>query len=274
MMKKLRRVLISLFTLYALVCLAVYVFQDSLIFPGARANPGVYYKHANHEIKLVNAGVTLQGWHVTNTNATDNTIILYFGGNAEDVANLLPRLTKLGAAHAYTFNYRGYGLSEGKPSQVSLNSDAQAIYDYVANLHRNQHPRFIIIGRSLGSAVAGQVANQRPIDKLILLTPLNSVAQSAQRALPFLPTSWLLRHPFDLRQEAEHFSVPVLMLIAEQDKVIPMDDSLATYAAINSEKQQHIIKGVGHNNLFANPEALTVLQTAIANLPNSRINQQ
>lgn len=263
-MARWRTWLCTLLVIYLALCGAVYLFQAALIFPGARASAGVDYRNAADEISLANEDVQLIGWHKENPEASNSTVIIYFGGNAEDVSWMQDTLKKMGAAHSYAFNYRGYGRSTGKPSQAALYSDALAIYDQVASNHPDPQTRFVIIGRSLGSAVAGHLANQRPTHALILLTPLKSLVDNSQRALPFLPVRWMLRHPLDLHSEAAHFSFPVLVVIAAQDQVIPPADSQATYDNIRSPKQVITIADVGHNDLFSNPAALIAVQQFLA----------
>ncbi len=252
------RLILSAIGIYLGVCLLMFLLQATLIFPGARAQAATYQRYAPSERTLVRDGISLHGWHRHNPAGRTGQVVLYFGGNAEDVATSLPMLDSLGAEHAYTFNYRGYGQSGGRPSQKALFADALALFDQV--VAEQPDSRFVIIGRSLGSAVAGHVASKRPVQGLMLLTPLKSAAASGQRAYPFLPVRPLLRHPMDLHAMAPQFTCPVLVLIAEDDRVIPPDDSLATYSAILSPKQLLRLPGVGHNNLFDNPGALEAMQ--------------
>lgn len=263
---------LGLIVAYALVCAAVYLFQAALIFPGSGSRANTDQTHAHSEISLTREGVKLQGWHVSGSQLPNNgsenkqTVMIYFGGNAENLISSLSLLQSFGATDVYTFNYRGYGQSEGSPTQDALYADALAIYDFIAKRHSDDSTRFVIVGRSLGSAVAGQLANRRTTHGLVLLTPLKSAAHSGQRAFPFLPVRWLIRHPLDLYSEAGQFNFPVLMLIAERDQVISPADSQATFDIITSPKQLARIEHVGHNDLFNNPTALTAVQNFIAQI--------
>lgn len=258
--------LIWLAGFYGAFCALAFFFQTALIFPGTFTDAGAYKKFAQQEIALEHDGVRLQGWHFHNTDIEQDTLVIYFGGNGEDVVYMLPRLQKLGVANVFAFNYRGYGLSEGSPSQTALYVDALAIYDQVAAPHIDEQTRVVVIGRSLGSAVAGQLVNQRPSHGLILLTPLRSATHSGQTALPFLPVRWLIRHPLDLYSEADKIAVPVLMIVADGDTVISPRDSLETYAAITSPKQLVQLPEVGHNNLFSDADAFTAMQRFVREL--------
>src|SRR5690606_38136810 len=206
--------------------------------------------------------VKLEGWALgdaENPADGDALILIYFGGNGEDVVTMLPKLEKFGATKTYAFNYRGYGNSEGKASQELLFEDALAIYDHISAQHSG-NARIVIVGRSLGTAVAGYLATQRDIHGLILLTPLSSAIANGQRILPFLPIKYLIRHPFDLKTLAKDFTCPVLVLIAEADTVIPPTDSQQTYDAITSPKHLVKLPGVGHGNVFDNPNALKAVR--------------
>src|SRR5690554_2043271 len=243
--------------LYLALCAAAWSYQSRLIFPGAKAGSAHYQTYAEQQIQLQRDGVKLEGWAVTNPeiSADEDTVLIYYGGNGEDVVTMLPKLEKFGAASIYAFNYRGYGNSEGRATQESLFEDALAIHDYVSAQH-SHHARIVIVGRSLGTAVAGYLATQRDIHGLILLTPLRSAIANGQRMLPFLPVKYLISHPFDLTSMAKDFTCPVLVLIAEADTVIPPNDSQQTYYAITSPKHLVKLPGVGHGNVFDNPNAL------------------
>jgi len=248
--------------LYLAVCAAAWSYQSRLIFPGAKASPAQYQTYTEQQIQLQREGVKLEGWVLTNAEISSNEdapVLIYFGGNGEDVVTMLPKLEKFGAATTYAFNYRGYGHSEGKATQESLFDDALAIYDYISAQYAAD-ARIVIVGRSLGSAVAGYLATQRDIHGLILLTPLRSAIANGKRMLPFLPVKYLISHPFDLTTMAKNFTCPVLVLIAEADTLIPPSDSQQTYHAITSPKRLVKLSGVGHGNVFDNPNALKAVQ--------------
>jgi pimeloyl-ACP methyl ester carboxylesterase len=248
--------------LYLALCAAAWSYQSRLIFPGAKASPAQYQTYTEQQIQLQREGVKLEGWVLTNAEISSNEdapVLIYFGGNGEDVVTMLPKLEKFGAATTYAFNYRGYGHSEGKATQESLFDDALAIYDYISAQYAAD-ARIVIVGRSLGSAVAGYLATQRDIHGLILLTPLRSAIANGKRMLPFLPVKYLISHPFDLTTMAKDFTCPVLVLIAEADTLIPPSDSQQTYHAITSPKRLVKLSGVGHGNVFDNPNALKAVQ--------------
>lgn len=270
-------IVLSLIVFYLAICAVAYLYQARLIFPRALADPAAYGGYVSQQITLPrdnqkatwgnpNAKVLLHGWRIENPTVTTNTLAIYFGGNGEDVVTMLPVLQKMNVAMAYTFNYRGYGHSESSPSEAALFADALAIYDDIATRHDSVNTRIIIFGRSLGSAVAGYLASQRKTAALILMTPLNSAVHNGKRMLPFIPVALLIRHPFNLKALVAQVTSPVLMLIADADTVIPPRESLETYSAITSQKQLVRLPGVGHNNLFDNPNALKAIHAFIAQI--------
>lgn len=241
---------------------AAFLLQTQMIFPGAGEDPELYRKYSHLEHPLALDGVRLQGWRLENGAAANPGVLIYFGGNAEDVARSLPELGEMGPGTVYAYNYRGFGRSEGRPSQSALYADALAIHRAVATAHPGAP--MVLVGRSLGGAVAGHVAAERPVAALVLITPFASVSKLARRTFPWLPTSLLLRHPFDLQRDAARLRAPVLVLSAEHDGVIPAADTRATFEAINAPAQMVVIAGTHHNNVLAPPEALAQIRAFIS----------
>lgn len=144
--------------------------------------------------------------------------VLYLGGNAEDVSRTVPQLAvQFPDAAIYALHYRGYGGSEGTPSEDALVGDALALFDRATQ----GHPRIILIGRSLGSGIAVRVAAARPAARLVLVTPFDSLASVASRHYPWFPVRWLLRDDYDAAAHAGRVRAPTTVLIAGRDVVIP-----------------------------------------------------
>ena len=110
--------------------------------------------------------------------------LLYFGGNAEDVAGNVESFSEAFPDRSlYLVNYRGYGGSSGRPSETALVADALAVFDHV----RTQHADVAVMGRSLGSGVAVQLAAARPVSRLVLVTPFDSLVNVAKEYFRWLP---------------------------------------------------------------------------------------
>lgn len=184
--------------------------------------------------------------------------LVYFGGNAEDVAANLPDFAAAFPDHAlYLMHYRGYGGSSGSPTEAALHADALALFDKVSAAHGS----VMVIGRSLGSGVAIRLASERPVARLALVTPYDSIESIAAQQFPWAPVSWLLLDKYESWRHAPSIQVPTLMLVAEHDRIIPRDssDRLLTRFAPGIASHR-LIAGVDHNSISASPQYLIILK--------------
>jgi len=169
-------------------------------------------------------GVDLRGWAVNPGRAR---ALVYFGGNGESVHDLRQVLEERFPDHTgYLLAYRGYGASGGRPSERALRDDALALVDHVAGRHPD-HP-VDVIGRSLGSGVATQVAVRRPVGRLVLVTPFDSLVATAGDLFPRLPMHRLVHDRWDSASAAPALAAPVLVLRAGRDDLVrpPRTDRL------------------------------------------------
>jgi hypothetical protein len=149
-------------------------------------------------------------------------------------------------------NYRGYGDSEGKPSQKALCSDALYILDTLTARESIALENVVVVGRSLGSGVAVDVAAHRPVRGVILITPFDSLLNVARHHYPYLPVRLLLRHPFDSAALARTLKIPALVLMGDQDDIIPNAHSLSLTRRWGGPVETVMIEGVGHNDIQTN----------------------
>jgi uncharacterized protein len=247
--------LLSLAQIAAVVALGVpllmYLVQDSLIFMPQRLDETgrEELKRAFPSVENLSIqaedGTRLHAWYVKG-----EPLVLYFGGNAEEVSWMLgqgPR--RLPGAGWLLVDYRGYGASEGSPSEKALVADALRWYDHVSKDSR----RIFAFGRSLGSGVAVQVAAARPVAGVIAIAPYDSLAAVGQHHYPFLPVGLLLRHRFDSVSFAPRMKAPLLCLVAERDEIIPAASSRALYDAWAADKKWVELQGAGHNSTDGSP---------------------
>ncbi|MEO8009753.1 MAG: alpha/beta fold hydrolase, partial [Betaproteobacteria bacterium] len=184
--------------------------------------------------------------------------LLYFGGNAEDVAANLPSFSSAFPDYAlYFLHYRGYGGSSGQPSEESLHSDAIALFDKI----RAEHANVVVVGRSLGSGVAIRLASDRPVSRLVLVTPFDSLQELAVKQFPYLPVRWLLLDKFESWRYAPHVSAPTAILAAEFDEVIPRSSTDRLYSRFTAGVASYrVIAGVGHNSISESVAYLPLLK--------------
>ena len=144
--------------------------------------------------------------------------MLYFGGNAEDIGYGRERFARWFPEHTiYLVAYRGYGASEGEPSEAALKADALALYDAISS----EHESVDVLARSVGTGVALHLAARRALGRLALITPYDSLVAVASRHYPLFPVDWLLRERFEAVADAARVDRPTLLLIARQDEIIP-----------------------------------------------------
>jgi len=235
--------------------LFVWLAQDRLIFyrqpttDTQRAQLAMRHPAAGSVHLSAADGTRLHAWHVEGS----GPLLLYFGGNAEEVSWMLERAGEVPGAGWLLVDYRGYGASEGSPSEAALVSDALAWFDRAATLPGVDRSRIVAFGRSLGSGVAVQLAAKRPVRALILATPYDSLAAVARHYYWYLPVDWMLRHRFDSDLLAPGMKQPLLALIAERDEVIPPAHAEALFKAWGGPKHRVLLTGAGHNSSDAHP---------------------
>ena len=230
---------------YLAMCLLMFLQQRSFLYlPGyTRADP------AGTDFSIERDGVVLRGWIV---NPGRGDPILYFGGNAEGVElNREDFRDWFPDRSVYLLAYRGFGASQGEPRERDLQADALAFFDHVAGRHPGE--RISLLGRSLGSGVASHVAAQRPVDRLALVTPFDSMAAVGQAHFRWLPVRWLLRDRFESAKALRDFERPVLILRAADDEVIPVHNTDRLVAALPRPPKVVVIEDAGHNDLSLAP---------------------
>ena len=227
----------------------LYFFQDSLIF-FPQPTPSVSReKFAPHAYRVRHGDIDLQGWFVRGKISADKPLLIYYGGNAEEVSASLWDWERFNAGAGLFINYRGYGDSGGKPSQASLCRDAVFILDHVAASEKIPLNHIVLIGRSLGSGVAVYAAAQRRVRGVILITPFDSLTNVARHHYPIFPVRLLLKHPFDSLALAPAIQTPMLMLVAGRDEVIPAKYAFNLEKAWGGPVRSVVIDGAGHNDI-------------------------
>jgi pimeloyl-ACP methyl ester carboxylesterase len=231
----------------------LYILQGALIFLPQPVPPQNREPFADYALTLAHEGQQLRGWYVPGKVSANRPLVVYYGGNAEEVSGNLWDMARLEAGAYLFMNYRGYGDSEGKPSQQNLCRDALYILDTL--IAREQIPlnHIVLMGRSLGSGVAVHVAAHRPVRGVILATPFDSLLNVARRHYPVLPVRLLLKHPFDSAALAPNISIPALILIARQDTIIPQQHAIRLSEVWGGPVESIIIDGVGHNDIQMAP---------------------
>ncbi len=193
--------------------------------------------------------VRLHGWYLPHPGATKTLLFLHGnGGNISHRGESLTILHRLGL-NILIIDYRGYGHSEGEPSEQGLYRDARAGWDYLTGQRGVRAEQIIIYGRSLGGAVATDLAAQVRPAALILESTFSSARGVAKHLFPLFSRVVLLRYRFASDEKIAQVRSPILMLHSPQDEVIPYPLGRALYAAAPQPKQFVELHG-GHNDGF------------------------
>ena len=244
-----RRVLVWIvglgLALYLGLCALLYLQQRRLIYypQFTRVAP------AQTDFTLDRPDAVLRGW-VVNPGRQD--AVLYFGGNAEAVEGNREAFARRLPSHTvYLVAYRGYGASDGEPSEAALLADALALHDDIATRHPNG--RVAVVGRSLGSGVATHVASERDIADLVLITPFDSLAAVARSHYPAFPVGLLLKDRYDSAARLPRHRGRLLVLRAGLDAVVPPRHTDRLLASFERPVQVRDFPRASHDDLSSDP---------------------
>lgn len=236
------------------LCLALllYFFQHRFIYfpdPALSASPadiGLEYQ----DLSLQTAdGLALHAWYIPAKNK--GPVILFFHGNAGNISH---RLDSIQLFHALGLNvlivdYRGYGRSQGVPSETGSYRDALAAWDYLIQQAGYSASEIIIFGRSLGGGVATWLASRQRPAALIVESSFTSVVDIAGSIYPYLPVKWLCRIYYPNIEHIPDVKAPVLVIHSEDDEIIPYHHGQRLYQAARQPKSFIGLRGQ-HNDAF------------------------
>lgn len=256
---KARRLLKSLLFIivgsYVGLCVLLYFAQARMIFP-APQQAGKPVPPQGWALDTLgfksHDGLPLTAWLITPLTTDSNSkppLLIYFGGNAEEVSWTAILADRTPSHALLLVNYRGYGGQPGTVSEEALVADGIAVYDQAKALANIRSDRISVHGRSLGSGVAVGVAAARPVEKVVLTTPFDSLRAVAGNAYPFVPVSLLLRHPFDSVARAPRITAPVLMLVADRDQIMRPSQHEALAAAWKGPVRVQRFPTADHNDI-------------------------
>ncbi len=203
-------------------------------------------------------GLKLHGWLVPSPDA--RVTLVWFHGNAGNISHRVDNIKQLhrflGRAltpNIFIFDYRGYGKSQGGFSDLSEEAtyrDAEGALAYLRARQDLAHTKPVYFGRSLGAAIAVEVARRHSPAALILETPFTSIRDMAKVALPFLPVGSLLQTKYDSLTKIREIRAPLLILHGDRDDVVPYEQGRRLYEAANEPKTFYAIRGARHNDTY------------------------
>lgn len=200
--------------------------QRKLVFKPATLPEVVKPRSSGHKTRGVVLrgadGTRLAGWLMTPEGPGPHPAVVYFGGRSEEVSWVARDAGRMFPGMAVlAVNYRGYGGSHGQPGEALLVDDGRMLFDWLAGREQVDPARIALVGRSLGSGVAVQVAQARRAHSMVLITPYDSILAIAKKRFRVVPVHVVLRHRFESVRHAQGLNTPTLVLRAESDTIVP-----------------------------------------------------
>ena len=243
---------------YLGLCLLMFFSQERLLyFPDPRliATP----EALGLDFESVSIGteddLRLHAWWIPANPARG--VLLFCHGNAGNISHRLDSIRQfheLGLS-VLIFDYRGYGESEGKPSEAGTYRDVTAVWRYLTGKRGIPPEKVVVFGRSLGGAVAAHLAARVEPGAVVLESAFTSVADMAARLYPWLPVRWLVRIDYPVARDIQAIRAPVLILHSPNDEIIPYDMGRTLYELAHEPKEFIELRG-GHNDgwLLSEPD--------------------
>lgn len=259
-------VLVLLGALYA----GLVIFEDRFIyFPteeitATPADAGLEFEEVYFD---TDDGLSLHGWWIPGR--TGDATLLWFHGNG---GNLSDRVGILELLHAeldvgvFIFDYRGYGRSEGSPSERGLYTDARAALEAATASSGAEARDIVLYGQSLGAAVAVELATERESRAVVLEAPFTSVPDMARHHYGWLPVAPLLRTDFDSESRIAGIDASLLMLQGNQDEIVPVNLGRRLFDAAREPKEFVTIDGAGHNDIYLMDGYVAALRSFLRSL--------
>ena len=236
-------------TAYVLFAAAVYLKQDEMIFQGSTlpADHQFYFDVPFEERTIFVDGARLSGIRFTQEDPLGLIFFLHGnGGNLESWTSGADYYQRVNY-DMFMIDYRGYGKSTGRIlSEAQLHEDVRKAWDSIAPQYAGKP--IIIYGRSLGAALAAELAAHVDAEKVILVSPFTSLEAMAKAQYPLLPLA-LVRYPFKTSEVIGRIKAPVILVHGDRDSLIPIEESEALLKLTNGSSKLLVIAGAGHNDI-------------------------
>lgn len=257
--------------IYCLLLLLLLWFENTLLYPAPQFPAGewkaAYLGHEEVQFSSED-GTSLVGWLVEHPEP--RAVVLYCHGNGESLGFLGPYLQNLRDRQRVTvfaFDYRGYGKSGGEVGEVGILADGDAAQRWLAKRLDLPLDQIVLMGRSLGTGVAVDLAAKNGARGLVLQNAFSSLPDAAAETYWFAPVRWLMRNRYDSISKIGRYHGPVLMSHGTADSLVPLKLGRQLYDAIPSpERQFFAIENGGHNDPEP-PEYDAALDAFLAALP-------
>ncbi len=246
-----------LLILYGMLMLVPYLMQTKMIFPASEdvyRNPS-QFSWTYEEVLLPVAGEQTMGWYVPLENARG--VVLFSHGNAGNIADRLEsiRLLRSLGLSVLVYDYGGYGQSTGACSEQRCYADIRAMWEWLTKEQGVPPEQILLFGRSLGGAVAADLACEVKAGAVVLESTFLSTVDMARELFPWLPVNLLLKHRFMSKDKIARIESPLLYIHSPEDDIIPYHHGVALFELATKPKQFLEIQG-DHNTGFMMYDAI------------------
>ena len=264
---------------YAVVVLLMWLTQDRLVyFPqiaGSVTKTPAALKLSYENLRIAtDDGETLAAWWIPAADAKGAVLVLH--GNAGSIAD---RLDYVQPFHAMAYSvllvdYRGYGASSGKPTEAGTYADAQAAWRWLTEQRGLQPAQIVVLGESLGGAVAAELATRAQPRALLLVAAFTSATDLGSEIYPWLPVKLISRYRYDTLAQLRRYGGSVMVAHSSDDEIVPFAHGQLLYAAVSGTKEMLEMRG-GHNDafLFGRPEWTRAVAAFLGRLAVSEENR-
>jgi len=230
----------------------LHSFEQSTVYQPVRfpegnwQSPGLEFEDAWFRAK---DGTSLHGWFVPHQNP--RAIVLFAHGNAGNLSHRAETLRILNERHQLSvmiFDYRGFGRSEGSPSEKGSLQDARAARKWLSQRTGVAEKEIVLLGRSLGGGVMVDLAARDDARGLVLASTFSSLPDVARHAMPLVPVRLLMTNRFNSLSKIENYHGPLLQSHGDQDNLIPLRLANRLFKAANGPKRFITIEGGDHNS--------------------------
>jgi fermentation-respiration switch protein FrsA (DUF1100 family) len=212
----------------------------------------------------------IHGWLIGDGN--EKPVVLFFHGNAGNISHRLDRIKRLEELplRFLLLDYRGYGQSEGKPTEEGLYEDALAAYEFLIEEEGLSSDQIILFGESLGGAVAIDLASKKDVAGIILEATFTTLRELANEIFPVLPTA-LVSDQYTSILKVPKIDTPILFVHGTRDEIVPFKMGETLFKAAKGNKDFWEVQNAGHNDLYliAGQEYNKKLSTFLEGLENS-----
>lgn len=249
--RRLRASILIMLTIYLGILGLLLGFESSLIYHPVKADERwVPPRLPFEDLTLKSSdGNTIHAWWCPQPGAAYT--ILFSHGNAHNLSNhawIIPAMREQFPCNVLIYDYPGYGKSTGKPSEPGCYASADAAYTWLTETKKVPPDQIILMGQSLGSAMACELAAKHDHRALVLLSPFTTIRDIGQEIMPIFPVKWMMSHHYDNRSKLQNYNKPLLIGHSTGDEVIPFHHGQRLFDAAGSkQKTFHKIEGADHN---------------------------